>query len=132
MFTSLTRGKASLLSALMLSSLMTAAEAAPLLPAIQPGNIAIGLQTIATGLGAPDYAISAPGEAGRLYVVEQNGLLRVIENNVLKAAPALDLRSRVSPPLNPANPNDERGFLGLAFHPDFSTPGSAGFRTLDT
>ena len=132
MFTSLTRGKASLLSALMLSSLMTAAEAAPLLPAIQPGNIAIRLQTIATGLGAPDYAISAPGEAGRLYVVEQNGLLRVIENNVLKAAPALDLRSRVSPPLNPANPNDERGFLGLAFHPDFSTPGSAGFRTLYT
>lgn len=42
------------------------------------------------------------------------------------------MRGRVSPPLNAANANDERGFLGLAFHPDFDKAGSAGFRTLYT
>ena len=33
---------------------------------------------------------------------------------------------------NPANANDERGFLGLAFHPGFNTAGNAGFHTLYT
>ena len=41
-------------------------------------------------------------------------------------------QSRVAPPLNPANANDERGFLGLAFHPGFNDPASPGFRTLYT
>ena len=45
---------------------------------------------------------------------------------------ALDIQSRVAPPLNPANANDERGFLGLAFHPGFTNPASAGYRTLYT
>jgi glucose/arabinose dehydrogenase len=103
-----------------------------LLPPILPGDIAIHLRPIATGLAAPDYAISAPGDVSRLFVVEQSGLLRVIQNGTLLAAPALDIQARVAPPLNPANANDERGFLGLAFHPGFSNPASAGYRTLYT
>src|SRR6185503_11482760 len=54
------------------------------------------------------------------------------ENGTLRPTPALDMRSRVAPPLVPGNANDERGFLGLAFHPGFNTPGSVGFRTLYT
>lgn len=102
------------------------------LPDIARGSLAVRLQAIATGLSAPDYATFAPGDASRLYVVEQNGLLRVIQNGSLQAAPALDMRSLVSPPLVPTNANDERGFLGLAFHPGFSTLGSAGYGTLYT
>jgi glucose/arabinose dehydrogenase len=102
------------------------------LPDIQHGTIAVELDPIATGLGAPDYGISPPGDTSRLFVIEQKGLLLVIENGNLLATPALDIQSRVSPPLNPANANDERGFLGLAFHPGFATPGSAGFATLYT
>ncbi|MBT9500254.1 MAG: PQQ-dependent sugar dehydrogenase [Burkholderiaceae bacterium] len=108
------------------------AHATTVLPAITTGDIAVHLKTVASGMSAPDYAISAPGDTSRLFVVEQNGLLRVIENGSLLAAPALDIRSRVSPPLNPANANDERGFLGLAFHPGFNTPGSIGFGKLYT
>jgi glucose/arabinose dehydrogenase len=108
------------------------AQANHILPPILPGDIAVHLSPIATGLAAPDYAISAPGDPSRLFVVEQNGLLRVIQNGSLLANPALDLRARVSPPLNPANANDERGFLGLAFHPGFSNPASTGYRTFYT
>lgn len=108
------------------------AQSQNVLPDIARGGIAVRLQTVATGLSAPDYATFAPGDASRLYVVEQNGLLRVLQNGVLQAAPALDMRSLVSPPLVATNANDERGFLGLAFHPGFANPGSAGYGTLYT
>ena len=102
------------------------------LPAITNGEIAILLQPIATGMAAPDYAISPPGDTTRLFVVEQNGLLRIIQNGILLPGSALDIQTRVQPPLNPANANDERGFLGLAFHPGFNSPASPGYRTLYT
>ena len=108
------------------------------LPSIPRGDIAIRLDPVATGMAAPDYAISPPGDTSRLFVVEQNGLLRLIANGALQPGSALDLQSRVqvapvgTGPLNPANANDERGFLGLAFHPGFNDPVSPGFRTLYT
>ncbi len=110
----------------------SSAAAEPYLPAIQHGTIAIGLKPVATGLSAPDYGISAPGDPARLFVLEQNGLIRVIENGGLLPTEALDLRTRVSPPLNAGNANDERGLLGLAFHPGYNNPLSPGYRTLYT
>jgi glucose/arabinose dehydrogenase len=102
------------------------------LPAITNGEIGLFLQTIATGMAAPLYAISPPGDHSRLFVLEQNGLVRVIENGTLLPDPALNIQSRVAPPLNPANPNDERGLLGIAFHPGYTNPASPGYRTLYT
>src|SRR3954470_22102551 len=102
------------------------------LPSIPKGTIGVNLTPVATGLAAPDYGISAPGDTNRLFVVEQNGLLRVIQNGSLLSTPALDMQSRVAPPLVPSSPNDERVFLGLAFHPGFNDPVSPGFRTLYT
>ncbi len=105
---------------------------ADVLPPIPKGTIAAYLQPVATGMAAPDYAISPPGDTSRLFVVEQNGLLRIIQNGSLLPGSALDIQSRVQPPLNPSSANDERGFLGLAFSPGFSDPASLGFRTLYT
>ncbi len=102
------------------------------LPALTNGNIAILLKPIATGLAAPDYAISPPGDTNRLFVVEQNGLLRIIQNGTLLPGAALDISGVISNSLNPASANDERGFLGLAFHPGFNNPASPGYRTLYT
>ncbi|HEY7117410.1 MAG TPA: PQQ-dependent sugar dehydrogenase [Tepidisphaeraceae bacterium] len=122
----------------VLAALGPHAWAGAYLPSIQRGNVAIDLKPIATGMAAPDYGISAPGDTNRLFVLEQNGLLRVIQNGTLLPTPALDLQSRVqvapvgTGPLNPANANDERGLLGLAFHPGFNDPSSPGFRTLYT
>lgn len=102
------------------------------LPLLTNGNIALFLIPIATNLSAPDYALSPPGDTHRLFVVEQKGLLRIIQDGVLLPDVALDIQSRVSPPLVAANANDERGFLGLAFHPGFNNPASPGYRTLYT
>ena len=102
------------------------------LPPIQLGTIAISLQPVATGLAAPDYAISAPGDATRLFVLEQRGQVLILQNNNLLPGSALDISSVIGTSLNPANANDERGLLGLAFHPGFNTPGSPGFQTLYT
>jgi glucose/arabinose dehydrogenase len=102
------------------------------LPPITNGTINIFLQPVATNLAAPDYAISPPGDTNRLFVVEQNGLLWIIQNGVLLPTPTLNITNRVQPPLVASNPNDERGFLGLAFHPGFNNPASPGYRTLYT
>ena len=103
-----------------------------ILPDIGAGSLSIKLDPIVTGLGAPDYAISAPGDVGRLFVVEQKGTLLVVQNGSLLPSPALDLSVRLGATFNPANANDERGFLGLAFHPGFASAGSVGYRTLYT
>jgi glucose/arabinose dehydrogenase len=102
------------------------------LPPLTNGNIALFLQPIATNMAAPLYAISPPGDIHRLFVVEQNGLLRIIQDGTLLPGAALDIQSRVQPPLIASSPNDERGFLGLAFHPGFNNPASPGYRTLYT
>ncbi len=113
-------------------------HALPFLPAITKGTIAIQLQPVATGLGAPDYGVSPPGDTSRLFVLDQKGLVRVIQNGSLLSGNALDIQNlvQIAPvgtgPMNPANANDERGLLGLAFHPGFSDPASPGYRTLYT
>lgn len=115
-----------------LAVLTVGSQAWAQLPDIQHGTIAVHLEPIVTGISAPDYAISPPGDLNRLFVVEQRGLLLVVQNGVLLPAPALDIQARVAPPLVPGNANDERGLLGLAFHPGFNTAGSPGFGTLYT
>src|SRR5437773_4249629 len=95
----------------------SAFAATALLPPIPRGTIALHLDPIATGMSAPDYGISPPGDPTRLFVLEQNGLVRLIQNGVLQSGSALDLQSRVqiapvgTGPLNPGNANDERGLL---------------------
>lgn len=96
------------------------------------GAISLFLIPVATNLSAPLYGISPPGDTHRLFVLEQNGLIRVIQDGVLLPTPALDLQSLVSPPLVVTNANDERGLLGLAFHPGFNNPASPGYHTLYT
>jgi glucose/arabinose dehydrogenase len=101
-------------------------------PEITNGPFSVFLVTVATNMSAPLYGISPPGDTHRLFVLEQNGLMRLIQDGVLLPAPALDIQGRVQPPLNAGNANDERGLLGLAFHPDFNDPASHGYQTLYT
>ena len=102
------------------------------LPPIPRGDIAIALDTVASGLAAPLYGINAPNDSSRLFVLEQKGQVLIVENGTLLPTPALDIQSLVSPPLVITSANDERGLLGLAFHPGFNDVTSPGYHTLYT
>ena len=88
---------------------------------IEPlGGFPIHLTRIARGLGNPLKGKIAPGEAGRLYVVNQGGQLTAVDLSTGHKTPFLDLTSRLVS-VGTAGPGtfDERGFLGVAFHPDY-------------
>ena len=82
---------------------------------------AVGLRLVAEGFTSPVALVEAPDGSGRRFVVDQVGVIRIISaaGNLLPQ-PFLDLRSRIVP-LMPAF--DERGVLGLAFHPRYADNG---------
>jgi hypothetical protein len=81
-----------------------------------PGSGELALVTVATGLAFPVFLTSPPGEAGRLFVVEKRGTIRIIEGGAVRSTPFLDLSGRVSG-------GSEQGLLGLAFHPEYPSNG---------
>ena len=72
----------------------------------------------------------------RLFVVDQPGTIWVIENGQLLNTPFLDVIDRVYMPgffgSLDENDFDERGLLGLAFHPGFGDPESPGYQKIYT
>lgn len=61
-------------------------------------------------------------DSGRMFVVEQLGRIFILyENKTRVEKPFLDLRESVM--IDPIKDGDERGLLGLAFHPDFAVNG---------
>ena len=88
--------------------------------AIPRGAISIELETIATGLTAPVQALSAPGEPGKLYVVEQGGTIQRVDLATGVVELFLDLSAElVSTFGTQFGGFDERGLIGVAFHPDY-------------
>nr|WP_303715137.1 PQQ-dependent sugar dehydrogenase [Methanoculleus marisnigri] len=81
----------------------------------------IGLELVAENFTSP-LAITAPDDGtGRLFVVDQIGVVQVVDaNGTTLPEPFLDLRDRMVD-LNPTY--DERGLLSIAFHPNFSENG---------
>jgi len=75
---------------------------------------ALKLTQVTSGLDKPLFVTAAPGDTDRLYVVEQHGTIRVLRDGAL--APFLDITSLVGC-------CDERGLLGLAFHPGYARNG---------
>lgn len=81
----------------------------------------IDLELTAENLTAPVGLIPSEDSTGRLFIIDQIGLVKIINasGHVLQE-PFLDLRSRMVA-LRPQY--DERGLLGLAFHPNFTQNG---------
>ncbi|MCB9283801.1 MAG: PQQ-dependent sugar dehydrogenase [Lewinellaceae bacterium] len=76
----------------------------------------LSLESIATGLYKP-LAITHANDA-RLFITQQNGLIRILdENGELLPTPFLNIQDRVN------TSGNERGLLGLAFHPDYGDNG---------
>jgi len=74
-----------------------------------------GYQWVAlvSGLQRPVGLTFAPDGRNRLFVIEQPGRIRIIQDGVLLETPFLDITDRVN------DSGNEQGLLGLAFHPTF-------------
>jgi len=96
-----------------------AAEPAPPAATVTAGPARDGrlrLEVVAKGLEAPVHVAQAPGELERLYVVEREGRIRVVERGKVRYAPYLDIRSSVVS-------GGEQGLLSVAFHPEYEENG---------
>jgi glucose/arabinose dehydrogenase len=81
----------------------------------------VSLQVIAEGMTSPVGLAAAPDDSGRLFVIDQIGKVWIINENGNKLdEPFLDVSSKIVN-LNPEY--DERGLLGMAFHPDYAING---------
>jgi glucose/arabinose dehydrogenase len=69
---------------------------------------------VARGLDEPVHVSAPRSEPGRLYVVEQGGRIRIVENGRVRSTPFLDIRERVQS-------GGEQGLLSIAFHPRYAT-----------
>lgn len=75
----------------------------------------ISLQSFATGFDSP-VEITNAGDS-RLFVVQKGGLIRILNTNgTVNTTPFLNLSTLISS-------DGERGLLGLAFHPNYTTNG---------
>ena len=63
---------------------------ATLAPASRPVAGALTTERIASGLGAAVYVTHAPNDYERLFVVTQNGFIRIIKNGSLLVTPFPD------------------------------------------
>lgn len=98
------------------------------IPRITKGFVRVELQTIASGLTAPVDLVAPPDDSARLFLVDQTGRITIIKNGQV-AGTLLDVSSRL---VTLSKNYDERGLLGLAFHPDFADSAKAGYRKLYT
>ena len=76
----------------------------------------VKLVRLAGSFAAPVDVVAPPGDDTRLMVVQQNGVVSLIENGVQQATPFLDLRNVVVA-------DGEKGLLSIAFAPDYATSG---------
>jgi glucose/arabinose dehydrogenase len=124
------------LSILIGTSLLAAVTPAPAngepledpIPApIETGEVRIRLETVADGMTAPNWGTAVPGcesLRGRLVVTDQDGNLWAVNLATGEKGILLDVSDRLVA-LGAFGPGsfDERGLLGVAFHPDFAENG---------
>ncbi len=79
----------------------------------------ISLELITKGLKKPVYICSHNGQNSNLFIVEQAGKIIELKKNNQKSV-FLDITDRVK---GPGFFGDERGLLGLAFHPNYNNNG---------
>src|SRR2546425_750199 len=89
--------------------------------AVWPGGraeaqLTLGFEPVASGLHSPNGVTHAGDGSGRLFILEQTGRILIHEGSRVLPSAFLDVSALVSC-------CDERGLLGLAFHPDYVANG---------
>ncbi len=100
---------------LVLSALVVACDGGGGVVAPPPAGNETELELVADGFSSPVY-LTAPRGDPRLFIVEQAGTIRIIENGIVRPQPFLDIRNRIQS-------GGEQGLLGLAFHPSYAGNG---------
>jgi len=78
------------------------------------------VQKITDLLDKPIYVTSIMLDSELIFIVEQDGIIKLINNSELNKNPFLDITDRVQAPFYPG---DERGLLGFALDPNFKDNG---------
>ena len=81
-----------------------------------PADGAPRLERVVGGLEQPVHLTAPPGDP-RLFIVEQPGRIRIVQDGTLRPTPFLDITSKVGT-------GGERGLLSVAFHPDYARNGT--------
>lgn len=76
----------------------------------------IELEIVATGLNLPVGVENAGDGSDRLFVLEQAGVIRIVDHGQLLPTPFLNISGLVVT-------DNEKGLLGLAFDPDYASTG---------
>jgi len=77
-------------------------------------SVRVAIEPVVGGFGQPLFVTPVGDGTGRLFVAEQGGVIRVVDDGVVREQPFLDISDRVSA-------GGERGLLGLAVPPAFGT-----------
>ena len=80
------------------------------------GVFAFGVELVADGFDQPVQVVDPGDGSGRLFVVEQPGRIRIVDDGQVVPEPFLDITSLVGC-------CGERGLLSVAFHPDYANSG---------
>ena len=81
----------------------------------------VKVEAFATGLQAPVDLKEVPDGTGRIFIMEQTGVTVVVNaDGTMRPEPFLDLTAKI---VDPYVRFDERGTLGLAFHPNYKNNG---------
>ena len=95
----------------MASFIARALDLAPIIP--PPRDTDLAVVEVAAGFEAPVFVASPPGDP-RLFVVDQDGQIWIIQGGSRLATPFIDLRDAVKF-------GGEQGLLGMAFHPSYAS-----------
>ncbi|HCW45575.1 MAG TPA: hypothetical protein DGU45_09740, partial [Planctomycetes bacterium] len=88
----------------------------------ESGTTPLSTRRIASGVARPVLVAAPEGDFERLFIVQQAGIIRIYDmaSATLLTTPFLNINSIVGGGNSGA---DERGLLGLAFHPDYMNNG---------
>ena len=100
------------------ATLVTLAESAVDAVTWNPETEPLRLEPVTNGLTKPLFVTHAKDDSGRVFVVEQPGRIRIVQDGQLLETPFLDISDRVNDGRN------EQGLLGLAFPPNYSESGA--------
>ncbi len=111
--------KNGLVTTAVVISVISGASVAPVLAGTTPLTT-VRVASSSDGIFRPVYVTAPSGDYDRIFILEQSGRIKILTGGAVLPTPYLNIDSRVG---GGTSGGDERGLLGLAFHPDYFNNG---------